>query len=237
MNKMDKKGILLVGGSSDIGREWIRCNDGGSQKIVAHYHSVPVPASSENVTWVQGDFGNTDSTARFMEKCKMVLDCPEIILFLAAPRPRLQRFHEIKPEEFLEQQAIQLYAPIMILRHFLPKMADKKRGGKVIFMLSSLTVTRPPSGMSAYAIAKYAVLGLMHSLASDYAKRGMEFYGVSPSMVDTKFISEFPDMIKAQLASQRPNGKNLTVSDVIPVLDFLISDKCHNMSGINLPIS
>jgi 3-oxoacyl-[acyl-carrier protein] reductase len=94
----------------------------------------------------------------------------------------------------------------------------------------------PPKYQTAYTTVKYALLGLMKSLATEYASKGITINGVSPDMIQTKFLSNLPGLIIEQYAESRPQKQILKVDDVIPTFAFLLSDGADNINGMNIGI-
>ena len=125
---------------------------------------------------------------------------------------------------------------IMILQRFLPIMSRKKYG-KILFMLTSFTLNAPPKYQAPYITAKYALLGLMLDLAREYAEKGIMVNGISPEMMETKFISEMPELVIQQNAANSPIGRNLTVEDVVPSFLYLLSDYADAITGQNIGIT
>ena len=124
----------------------------------------------------------------------------------------------------------------MILQKFIPKMS-KNKYGKIVFMLSAYLLGVPPKFQSPYITIKYALYGLMRTLASEYASRGITVNGVSPDMIETRFLSEIQEVIIKKNAEQNPLGRNMTVKDVIPIIDYLLSDKAEAVTGQNIGIT
>jgi 3-oxoacyl-[acyl-carrier protein] reductase len=131
---------------------------------------------------------------------------------------------------------MQLTTAFILLQSFLPKMAAVKYG-KVVFMLTSYTIGIPPSAMAHYVTAKYAMLGLMKSLAAEYAGKQICINAVSPSMIETGFLSQIPEKIVEFTAQQHPQKRNALPSDVVPVIKFLLSDEAGFVTGINIPVT
>ena len=113
----------------------------------------------------------------------------------------------------------------------------KNKYGRVVVMLTSCTVNVPPKYLASYTTSKYALLGLVKSLAVEYAGNNVTINGISPTMIETKFLSKVPSLLVEQNALKSPNGKNLTVDEVTPMIEFLLSDKACAITGENIAIT
>ena len=123
-----------------------------------------------------------------------------------------------------------------ILQSFMPHMS-KQKYGRVVFMLTSYCLGLPPKYQSAYVTSKYALLGLMKALATEYDSKGITVNGISPEMIDTKFLSDLPDLIVEENAAKSPLKRNLQVDDVVPMLAYLLSDAAEAITGQNIAIT
>ena len=113
----------------------------------------------------------------------------------------------------------------------------KKKYGKIVFMLSSYTIGTPPSAMAHYVTSKYALLGLAKTLSSEYSSKKICVNSISPSMIETNFLSEIPEMMVQLTADKHPLKRNGMPSDVIPAIKFLLSDDSNFITGVNIPIT
>ncbi len=104
-------------------------------------------------------------------------------------------------------------------------------------MLSAYLLGVPPKFQSPYITVKYALLGLMRNLAAEYAAKGIMVNAVSPDMMETKFLSELPDLIKEQSAKNKPLGRNLFVEEVIPTMEYLLSSGSDVVTGQNIGVT
>ena len=119
---------------------------------------------------------------------------------------------------------------------FIPRMA-KQQYGKLVTVLSSHVIGTPPAYASAYITAKYAQLGFIKSLAAEYAGKSVQINSVSPSMIETKFLRGMPHLVAEQNSANHPLKRNATVEDVIPAIEFLLSDQSGFITGQNLLVS
>ena len=104
-------------------------------------------------------------------------------------------------------------------------------------MLTSCTINIPPKYLASYVTSKYSLLGLIKALSNEYADKGIRINGISPTMIETKFLSNVPELLVKQNAMNSPTGRNLAVDDVIPLFEFLLSNQSNSITGQNIAIS
>ncbi len=104
-------------------------------------------------------------------------------------------------------------------------------------MLSSYVIGVPPKSLSHYTVSKYAMLGLMKSLASEYADKNIQINSVSPSMIETKFLNNINEKLVEISAYNNPLKRNANIDDVVPVIKMLLSKESDYINGVNIPIT
>lgn len=239
---MNKNYILLIGASSAIGMEVMRQVADENTIFLAHCFSgkdkldVLQAEIAAQIIPLQADLSCEAGVDSLIEMIVSHCAYPNKIVFIAAPRFVLSRFKDLTWSDFKEQLDIQLCCAVKILSRFLPVMA-LARSGKVVFILSSYTMGKPPSSMAHYVTAKYALLGLMKSLASEYSGKKICINAVSPSMIETGFLTQIPEKLIELTAQQHPQKRNGTPADVAPAVKFLLSDKSDFVSGVNFPVT
>lgn len=239
---MQNKILLVIGASSDVGTAYIKENSHKYKTIIAHYHSSIEALHElkqkvgEKLILLKADLSSEEETYRFIEEIKARNEMPTHILHLPANKYANYKFQKIGWEIFQKDIDIQLRSIVLILNAVLPEM-KKKHYGKVVIMLSSCTENIAPKYLSSYVSVKYALLGLVKALSSEYAEHRICINGVSPCMMDTKLLSEVSSLIKEQNAENNPTKRNAVVEDVCPVLDFLLSEEAGFITGQNIVVS
>ena len=104
-------------------------------------------------------------------------------------------------------------------------------------MLSSYVLGVPPKALTHYTTIKYALLGLVKSLASEYSDKNIQINAVSPSMIDTKFLDNINEKFVELNAYNHPLKRNATVDDIAPIIKMLISKESDYINGINIPVT
>lgn len=234
--------LFVTGASSDIGEEIIRSVAQNYDKIVTHYNNSKEHIEklqeefADKIIPIQADFANVGCVDDMIQSMMAQGHYPEHIVHLAAPKAFYKKFHMMQWDEFEQGISISLCPIVKILQAFLPAMIKNKRG-KIIFMLTSATLNQPPKYQSSYVTVKYALMGLMKSLAVEYADKGITVNGVSPDMVKTKFLSDIPQFTIKQYEETTPKKRILSVEDVVPAFSFLLSEQADNVTGLNLSIT
>lgn len=239
---MNKAPLLILGASSDFGCELIRQLIPDQPVILAHHcrsgdKIKALRAGPGRIIPIAADFSNESEIAALIEMVKKACGgAPGKIVHLPAPPATLIRFESLTWEDFQKNIDIQLRSIFLILNEFLPMMADGD-GGKVVLMLSSVTLNVPPKALAHYVTAKYALLGLMKAMASEYAGKKISINAVSPSMTHTRFLLGLPQKLVEIVAEQHPLGRNARTEDVVPLIRFLLSVEAGYLTGVNIPVA
>lgn len=239
---MENRVLFIIGASSDVGMNYIKESHFKYDKIIAHYNSSKEQLEQlkeeigDKMILYRANLSSEKETVNLIKKIVEQEECPTHVLHLPANKYSNYRFHKVEWEIFQQDINIQLRSIVLILKSLLPKMA-KNKYGRVVIMLSSCTNNNAPKYMASYVSTKYALLGLTKALAAEYASKGICVNGISPGLMETKMLSEVSSLIAHQNAESNPQKRNVTVEDVYPVIDFLLSDEANFVTGQNIIVS
>lgn len=233
--------ILIIGASSDIGLALIRSIN-EECLIIAHYNHnnnelLNLSRQIKNkMIILQANLASEQETLNLLDIIESQYGIPNKIVHLAASKFENIRFKDIRWSNLQNDINISLRSIILILNRFLPKLQKEKKG-KVVCMLSSVTLNIPPNALAQYTIVKYAMLGLVKALASEYADKNIQINAISPSMCDTKFLINTNEKLIELNAYNHPLKRNAHVEDIIPIIKMLLSNESNYINGINIPIT
>lgn len=240
--KQNRKSVLILGASSSIGQELLRSLDDGKTLLVAHCHrgmeklaTLRAEIQSPMVV-VTADLADEAGLVKLMAEVTAICGAPDQIVHLPASKFGFARFKDQKWNAYQTEIDLQLKSIIRILQEYIPEMV-KRRKGRIVFLLSSVCIGVPPKALSSYIVTKYALMGLMKCLASEYADKGITVNAISPSMVDTTFLSDIPEKVVELSAVNHPLKRNATVQDIVPLIRFVLSDQSEYISGVNFPVT
>lgn len=240
---MDKV-LLVTGGSSDIGAELIRRVGQNYDKVICHYHSSEAVVESlrallgDRLVPLKADFSSLEETEGFVQAILDMGQAPNHFVHLSSdPVGSLNlRFSKSSWEDFQHELDVAFRPAVLCYQAFVPLMA-KNGGGRVAVMLSSHVQWEPHKAYAApYTCAKHALLGLVKSLSAEYAGKGVTVNAVSPSMIDTKFLRGSEHVKEANVMAS-PLHRLLTVEDVVPAFEYLLSPAAAAVTGQNLAVT
>lgn len=242
-----KKKYLILGASSDLGiglmKSLAQTEELENIYILAHFHSSNKEILNvfEEYPELKGcckkaDMSDLQDVQRFISELKIDNFMPTYIVNFCANAYHFNRFSEWDFKRIEQDMMIQVFSFAEIVKAFIANM-EVEQYGKIVVMLSSATKGIPPANTTEYATVKYALWGLVKSLAAEYGNKGININAVSPGMIDTKFIRGISRKIREFTAERSPQHRNLQVSDVIPTIKLLLSDDSQYMNGTNISLS
>ena len=195
-----------------------------------------ISKSKRNLKLLQANLGEESSVRELIKTIDSSYGVPTKIVHLAAPKFQLIKSRELSWETIQAEINVQLRSFFYITNFFIPKMV-KQKYGKIVLVLSSVTINVPPKYLAHYTISKYALLGYMKSVVSEVAEKRININAVSPSMIETNFLSNLNPKIIEINADQNPTKRNARVEDIVPLIVFLLSDSAEYINGVNIPVA
>lgn len=238
--------LFIVGASSDIGISYIKHLDKEMNQntfVIAHCaQSVDKLENLQNklnyidMEIIRCDLSSPRLVIDMINQIKEKHECPTHILHLAASKFEYMRISKLDWKIISKDMEVQVHSIAEIFKVFLPAMI-KKRYGRCVIMLSEYTLGKPPKFMINYNIVKSALQGLMKSAAAECAGTNVCINGISPSMIETSFLTNLdPRQIELN-AQNNAMKRNVMVEEVVSGIDFLMSDDSSYVNGINLNLS
>ncbi|MBY5035226.1 3-oxoacyl-ACP reductase [Streptococcus gallolyticus] len=138
---------------------------------------------------------------------------------------------EISEEEFEQVFATNFFGTVKLTRHYLAKMVERKEG--IIINMCSIASFLAGGGGAAYTASKHALAGFTRQLALDYAKAGVQIFGIAPGAVQTGMTAaDFePGGLADWVASETPIGRWMQAEEIADLTAFLASGKASSMQG------
>lgn len=239
-----EKVLLVTGASSELGINLINKVYSDYKRIYLQYRNMN-DQLQETIDYLKGkteivlfkvDLSNVLDVNKMIADINESMILPNCIVHFPAPKAYNMQFHKDKWENYDLGWIVSVRSIVMILQAFMKNMARNKYG-RIVFMLTNNTNNLPAKYQSSYVTVKYALLGLMKSLSVEYIDKGVTVNGVSPDMMETKFLSNLSELIIEQNKANSPIGRNIYIKEVVPIMEYMLSDLGAAMTGQNIVIS
>ena len=120
-------------------------------------------------------------------------------------------------------------------RVFARRMIDRGEGSIVV--IGSVDGLGAQAGRSAYVASKYAVNGLVKSLALEWGRHGVRVNCVAPNLVDTPLLRRgIPPKFIEVVADRTPMARIALAEDIAKPAVMLLSDAAAYVTGVILPV-
>lgn len=235
-----KEVILITGATSDLAFEYLNLIKNQEKIVIAFYYDLKerleeLKNNTLEIVPIFCDFSDINDVSNKIIKISKDYNISTVLHF-ATPRIKMERFHKKEIKDYEMHFKIQFLSIIEILKNILPKMKKQKRG-KIVFILSSITFSTPPKFWTEYVSMKYALLGLLKSLVSEYGEYGIQINGISPSMIDSKLLNNLDPLVKEMSKETHPLKKLITKREIVEFIDFLVTNNSKFLTGNNFNLS
>ena len=157
------------------------------------------------------------------------------ILVANAGITRDNLFVQLKDEEWDQVIDVNLTATFRLARAAVRGMM-RRRFGRVIAITSVVGVTGNP-GQGNYAASKAGMIGMVKSVAAEYARRGVTANCVAPGFISTPMTDKLNEKQRETILGRVPAGRLGSAEDVAAAVVFLASNEASYMTGQTLHVN
>ena len=125
-------------------------------------------------------------------------------------------------------------APIVLTKYVVRSMMSEHQGR--IVNIASVVAATGYHGLAAYSATKASLIGFTRSLAREVGPLGITVNALSPGFVATEMTRELAGKERERIMRRSALHRLPEADDVAAAVDFLLSDKARNITGITLTV-
>lgn len=229
-NNLTDKKILVVGGSSGIGRQVVEelLSVGAELWVWARRDMDDLAAKGATVSQVDVTESLADSSPELPDRLDGVVYAPGSI--------ELAPFRQLTPDTFLKEYDLNVVGAVRTLQYALDKLTHGEGASVVLF--STVATARGMNFHASIASAKAGVEGLAISLAAELSPKKVRVNVVAPSLTDTPLAEKLLSNDKRRQASaeRHPLKRVGETGDIAAAVLYLLSAESSWVTGQRLGV-
>lgn len=227
--------VLVTGGSSGLGEAIVKKLAGEGYRVSFTYarsadKAKALAASLENVTALHCDFTDDHSVTELVAQLK-TLDLDGLVNN-AYTEIRKAHFHKADANDFLLGFRHNVMPVLRITQESI-SLFRKKKYGRIVNVISSANLNKPPIGWSDYVACKAYLLSMSRSWATENIRFNISSNSISPAFMQTSLTADTDERVTEEMISGHPLKQLLTPAEVAESVSFLLHAPAH-INGINL---
>jgi NAD(P)-dependent dehydrogenase (short-subunit alcohol dehydrogenase family) len=137
--------------------------------------------------------------------------------------------HRMTAEQWQRDVDVNLTGAFRTVQACLGGMRERRHGRIVV--ISSVAALGGLPGQVAYAASKAGQLGMVRTLASENAARGITVNAVLPGLVATEQVLAMPEQVRERALAAAPSGRFVEPAEIAAAVAFLASSEAAQISG------
>jgi len=143
--------------------------------------------------------------------------------------------HEVALDDFDLVYRVNLRGALVLSQAILPHMLSFDYGR--ILHVASIAGKEGNARMTAYSATKAGLIGLVKSLAKDYAETGITVNGLAPAVIRTPLVDALPDATVSYMTEKIPMRRCGELYEAAAMIAWILSPACSFTTGFTFDLS
>jgi 2-dehydro-3-deoxy-L-rhamnonate dehydrogenase (NAD+) len=185
---------------------------------------------------VTGDVTDEQTIAPAIDRIVAALGSLEALVNCAGITGKTNvKAHEVDLADFDVVYRINLRGALVVAQAVLPRMLAQNYGR--ILHVASIAGKEGNAGMAAYSASKAGLIGLVKSMAKDYAETGVTINALAPAVIQTPLVDALPQATIDYMTAKIPMRRCGTLEEVAAMIAWIVSPACSFTTGFTFDLS
>ena len=239
MFDLSGKTALVTGASGAIGRAIALALHGQGATVALSGRRQDVLAQTAQglngrVQVLPCNLGSKDEVEALVPRCEDVLGRLDILVANAGVT-KDNLLVQLGDEEWDEVIAVNLTATFRLARAAVRGMM-RRRFGRIIGISSVVGTTGNP-GQANYTASKAGMVGLIKSIAAEYARRGVTANAIAPGFISSDMTDRLNEKQRDAILARVPAARIGTASDIAAAAVYLASEEAGYVTGQTIHVN
>jgi 3-oxoacyl-[acyl-carrier protein] reductase len=180
------------------------------------------------------DLADGDAVEALIPKCEEVMGQLDILVANAGIT-KDNLLVQLRDEDWDQVIAVNLTATFRLTRAAVRGMM-RRRFGRVIGISSVVGVTGN-AGQANYTASKAGIIGMIKSVATEYAKRGVTANAIAPGFIASAMTDKLNEKQRDAILARVPAGRLGSGADIAAAAVFLASNEAGYVNGQTIHVN
>jgi len=188
----------------------------------------------ERVHVLPCDLGNAEQVEALVPQAEETMGKVDILVANAGVN-KDNLFVQLKDEDWDKVIAVNLTATFRLTRAAVSRMM-RRRWGRIIGISSVVGFTGNP-GQGNYTASKAGMVGMMKSVAAEYARRNITANCIAPGIIASAMTDKLNEKQREAIMARVPMGRLGTPRDIASAAVYLASEEAAYVSGQTIHVN
>ena len=189
---------------------------------------------NERVYVIPCNLGNKDEVEALVPRCEELMGRLDVLVANAGVT-KDNLLVQLGDAEWDEVIAVNLTATFRLARAAVRAMM-RRRFGRIIG-ISSVVGSTGNAGQANYTASKAGMVGLIKSIAAEYARRGVTANAIAPGFISSDMTDRLNDKQRQAILARVPAGRIGTATDIAAAAVYLASEEAAYVTGQTIHVN
>ncbi len=226
--------VIVTGAAGGVGSALIAALDDLGCRTVGIDVAQAVQPTGDPDGLIEADLASAQEATEAINAAIARLEGLDCLVGAAAAVDTLHRAKSFPAKAFRDDVAANLLSQFWTAQTAYPALVASERPSVV--MISSIGALDGLPGQASYAASKAGILGLVRTLAAEWAGDGIRVNAIVPGLVDTPKVLAMPEHIRQRFLATVALRRLVSVDEVIATILFLMSPGAGSITGQQLRV-